>query len=120
MAKETMRLPLHRQIAIALVLGVVAGFTLGEAAGYFEFLGVIFMRALPMIMAPLVFSSLVVGVSAAYRSSVGRHLVRGPLLSFQPPALGGRLKESAQHSCDLLPLLSRAGLSGRVLHDTPD
>ncbi|MDP2895884.1 MAG: cation:dicarboxylase symporter family transporter [bacterium] len=64
MAKETMRLPLHWQIAVALVLGVAAGFTLGEAAGYFEFLGVIFMRALPMIMAPLVFSSLVVGVSS--------------------------------------------------------
>jgi Na+/H+-dicarboxylate symporter len=59
-----MRLPLHWQIVVALVLGVVAAFTLGEAAGYFEFLGVIFMRALLMIMAPLVFSSLVVGVSS--------------------------------------------------------
>jgi proton glutamate symport protein len=61
--RTTMRLPLHWQIVIALFLGVVAGFLLGEAAGYFEFMGLIFMRALLMIMAPLVFASLVVGVS---------------------------------------------------------
>lgn len=56
-------MPLHWQIVIALVLGVVAGFVLGEAASYFEFMGVIFMRALMMIMAPLVFASLIVGIS---------------------------------------------------------
>ncbi len=58
-----MRVRLHWQIVIALALGVVAGFTLGEAASYFEFMGVIFMRALLMIMAPLVFASLIVGIS---------------------------------------------------------
>jgi len=57
------RLRLHWQIVIALILGVVAGFILGEAASYFEFMGVIFMRALMMIMAPLVFASIVVGIS---------------------------------------------------------
>ncbi len=58
-----MRLRLHWQIVIALILGVIAGFVLGEAAGYFEFMGLIFMRALLMIMAPLVFSSIIVGIS---------------------------------------------------------
>ncbi len=58
-----MRFPLHYQIVIALVLGVLVGFVLGEAAGYFEFMGVIFMQALLMIMAPLVFSSIIVGIS---------------------------------------------------------
>jgi Na+/H+-dicarboxylate symporter len=57
------RLPLHWQIVIALVLGIVAGFLLGEAASYLEFMGVIFMHSLLMIMAPLVFSSIVVGIS---------------------------------------------------------
>jgi len=57
---------LHWQVAIALVLGVVAGALGGApAAGAVGWLGTLFIRLLRMIVVPLVFASIVSGVVSA-------------------------------------------------------
>ena len=59
-------------ILIGMVLGVIAGLamhatipdpTLGQMAGYFTILTDLFLRMIKMIIAPLVFSTLVVGIA---------------------------------------------------------
>lgn len=63
-------LQLHWQIAIALVLAVIAGALSGEAAGLFgvsfysvyDFVGSLFLNALKMLIVPLIVSSIIVGM----------------------------------------------------------
>jgi proton glutamate symport protein len=57
------RLKLHWQIFIALFLGILYGLFLKEYVGYVGWLGEIFLRALKMIIIPLVFSSILTGVA---------------------------------------------------------
>ena len=58
-------LRLHWQIAIAMVLGVVAGVIGGEPfAARVGWLGTLFVRLLKMIIVPLVFTSIVSGVAS--------------------------------------------------------
>ena len=54
---------LHWQILIALVLAVAVGAVLGKKALVFEPLGTLFLRALNMIIVPLVVTSIVSGVA---------------------------------------------------------
>ncbi|HSW54356.1 MAG TPA: dicarboxylate/amino acid:cation symporter [Ignavibacteriaceae bacterium] len=59
-----LKLKLHWQIIIALVLGIFYGLFFPNATEYVTWLGVIFLRALKMIIVPLVFSSIVSGVTS--------------------------------------------------------
>lgn len=54
---------LHWQILIALLLAVSAGAALGEQARVFEPLGNLFLKALNMIIVPLIVTSIVSGVA---------------------------------------------------------
>ena len=54
---------LHWQILIALVLAVLFGIYLGEYVDYVSWMGTIFIRALQMIIVPLVLSSIISGVT---------------------------------------------------------
>lgn len=68
-----MKLKLHWQILIALILGILYGLFLSGSTEYVSWLGVIFLRALKMIIVPLVFSSIVSGVtSIGSGQSLGR------------------------------------------------
>ena len=76
-----MKLKLHWQILIALALAVIAGLLTGQDAAIFgvtfdsiyQFLGQLFLSALKMLIVPLVFSSIIVGVSGLGNdSSLGR------------------------------------------------
>ena len=58
------RIPLWQKIIAGLVLGVIAGAVLGEDASIFKPLGDIFISAIKMLIVPLVFSTLVVGITA--------------------------------------------------------
>lgn len=66
-----MKLKLHWQIVIALVLAAVMGATTGTEAGLFgitfyqayDFIGTLFMNALKMLIVPLVVSSIIVGIA---------------------------------------------------------
>jgi Na+/H+-dicarboxylate symporter len=54
---------LHWQILIALVLGFIFGFYLPDFTRHVEWMGTLFLRALRMIIVPLIFSSIVLGVA---------------------------------------------------------
>lgn len=56
--------PLWRRIMAALVLGVIAGLILGEAAEALKWVGDLFIRLIRMVVTPLVFVSIVSGVAA--------------------------------------------------------
>lgn len=66
-----MRIKLHWQILIALVLAVVTGLLTGDSAtifgvrfyDIFAFFGSLFLNALKMIIVPLVVSSIIVGIA---------------------------------------------------------
>lgn len=57
------RIQLHWQILIALVLSVIFGITLPAYVKYVSWMGEVFLRALQMIIVPLIFSSIVSGVT---------------------------------------------------------
>mgnify|MGYP000045948839 FL=1 len=71
-----MRLKLHWQILIALVLAVIAGRLSGSDGTLFgivlfpvyAFLGTLFMNALKMIIVPLIISSIISGISGVHGS----------------------------------------------------
>ena len=66
-----LKLKLHWQILFALLLGVVAGLLTGAESAWlglrfyaiYEFVGALFLNALKMLIVPLIFSSIVVGIS---------------------------------------------------------
>jgi Na+/H+-dicarboxylate symporter len=66
-----LRLKLHWQILIALVLAVVVGLLTGTEAGLFgvtlysvfDFVGKLFLNALKMLIVPLIVSSIIVGIA---------------------------------------------------------
>ncbi len=57
------KIKLHWQILIGLFLGVLCGLFLGGNVKYVTWMGDIFLRALKMVIVPLVFTSIVSGVS---------------------------------------------------------
>jgi len=66
-----LRLKLHWQILIAIVLAVIAGSLAGQTAAIgtvplhevFDFVGTLFINALKMLIVPLIASSIIVGVA---------------------------------------------------------
>ncbi len=56
------KIKLHWQILIALALSVGYGYYFSDHVSYVSWMGDIFLRALQMIIAPLIFSSIVAGV----------------------------------------------------------
>jgi Na+/H+-dicarboxylate symporter len=58
-----MKLKLHWQILIAIILGIIWGFLFPGSVNYVSPLGDLFLRGLKMLIVPLVFSSIVSGVT---------------------------------------------------------
>jgi len=56
------KIGLHWQILIAMVLGFVFGAFVPELAKYIDWVGKLFLNALNMIVVPLVFSSIIMGI----------------------------------------------------------
>ncbi|GBD91305.1 proton glutamate symport protein [bacterium BMS3Abin04] len=57
------KMKLHWQILIALVLGVLYGLYLTDYVQYVSWMGDLFLRALRMVIVPLIFSSIISGVA---------------------------------------------------------
>ncbi|MBN2891968.1 MAG: dicarboxylate/amino acid:cation symporter [Bacteroidales bacterium] len=57
------KFPLYLQILLALILGVLFGIFLPEKVEYVSWMGEIFMRALKMIIIPLILTSIISGVA---------------------------------------------------------
>ncbi len=67
------RIELHWQILIALILAVLFGIFFKDLTPYVSWMGTIFIRALKMIVVPLVLTSLITGVTNIGESgSLGR------------------------------------------------
>ncbi|MDR1140602.1 MAG: dicarboxylate/amino acid:cation symporter [Planctomycetaceae bacterium] len=58
-----MRLKLHWQILFALILGGAAGILFPKGTPYISWLGDMFMNALSMLIVPIIFFSIVTGIS---------------------------------------------------------
>lgn len=58
------RIPLWQKILAGLALGILAGALLGENASVFKPIGDIFISAIKMLIVPLIFSTLVVGITS--------------------------------------------------------
>jgi Na+/H+-dicarboxylate symporter len=56
------KIELHWQILIALILGVVLGVWLPEYVKYISWMGDLFMRALKMVIIPLILTSIISGI----------------------------------------------------------
>ena len=67
------RVPVYIQILAGALLGVICGLILPEYSPFGGFLGTLFLRLLKMLIIPLIFSSIVMGVvSTSSASSFGR------------------------------------------------
>ena len=66
------RIALHWQILIAILLAIVLGTQFPQVSPYVSWMGTLFIRALKMIVVPLVISSLIIGVSNMGGTGLGR------------------------------------------------
>ncbi len=71
-ARTISKVPLHWQIGAGVVLGAIAGYFFPGFALKVEALGKLFLRALQMIIVPLVFASVAAGTFGAGSRAVGR------------------------------------------------
>jgi len=60
---KILKIKLHWQILIALILAVLFGFYIPQGVLYVAWMGDIFLRALKMVIIPLIFSSIISGVT---------------------------------------------------------
>jgi Na+/H+-dicarboxylate symporter len=66
------KFPLHWQILTALILGTLYGLYLTEYVSYISWMGVIFMRALKMLIIPLIVTSIASGIANIGSGSLGK------------------------------------------------
>ncbi|MEO0500820.1 MAG: dicarboxylate/amino acid:cation symporter, partial [Pseudomonadota bacterium] len=64
MLKRWFAIPLWQRVIGALILGIIAGLFWGEGAESIKWIGDLFIRAIKMLVVPLIFFSLVSGVTA--------------------------------------------------------
>lgn len=64
MLKLWFAIPLWQRVLAALILGITAGFAMGESAESIRWIGDLFIRAIKMLIVPLIFFSLVSGIAA--------------------------------------------------------
>jgi proton glutamate symport protein len=129
------KLTLTRQILLGLVLGVLVGWLVGPSgASYFRPFSGIFLRLVKMLIAPLIFSTLVAGVAGGgHVKVVGRMAVRAflyfevvstlaigiglALVNLVKPGLGVVLPPEAMKPTNLVPPKTWQDF---VLHIVPD
>lgn len=58
------RIPLWQRVIAALILGIITGLIWGEGAVAIKWIGDLFIRAIKMLVVPLIFFSLVAGVAS--------------------------------------------------------
>ena len=61
---KILKIKLHWQILIALVLAVLFGYFVPDGVKYVAWMGDIFLRSLKMVIIPLIFSSIISGVTS--------------------------------------------------------
>ena len=61
---KILKIKLHWQILIALVLAVIFGYYVPQGIKYTEWMGVVFLTSLKMVIVPLILSSIISGVTS--------------------------------------------------------
>ena len=64
MIRSILKVPLHYQILVTLIAGGFFGYFFPDATEYTNWMGVIFLRALNMIIIPLILCSIITGVAS--------------------------------------------------------
>lgn len=64
MIRSIFKVPLHYQIVVTLIAGGFFGYFFPDATEYTNWMGVIFLRALNMIIIPLILCSIITGVAS--------------------------------------------------------
>lgn len=64
MIRSIFKVPLHYQILVTLIAGGFFGYFFPDATEYTNWMGVIFLRALNMIIIPLILCSIITGVAS--------------------------------------------------------
>ena len=59
-----MSIPLWMQILLSMILGIVVGISMGDKAVYLKPIGTLFVNTIKMLIVPLVFCSLIVGITS--------------------------------------------------------
>lgn len=73
MTKSRLFIPVHYQIIVMLFAGGLFGYFFPSATGYTDWMGTVFLRALNMIIVPLILCSIITGVaSVGSGGSLGR------------------------------------------------
>lgn len=72
--------PLVWRVLIALILGAIFGLVIGPKIGVIEPLGTLMLRLLQMVVLPLIFFAIVVGVGGTPASQIGR--IAGKILVY--------------------------------------
>jgi proton glutamate symport protein len=73
MTKHRFSIPIHYQIILTLIAGGFFGYFFPEATLYTNWVGVVFLRALNMIIIPLILCSIMTGVASVGNSdNLGR------------------------------------------------
>jgi len=57
-------LKMWQQVVLCMILGVIAGFAMGEDAARFKILGTLFINLIKMVVVPLIFLALVSGITS--------------------------------------------------------
>lgn len=64
MSKSRLSFPLHYQIVVALILGVLFGYLLPDSTSHTNWIGDVFLRGLNMVVVPLILLSITTGVAS--------------------------------------------------------
>ena len=62
------KIALHWQILIALIAGAASGLLLGSTVLHVACIGTLFLKALKMIIVPLIATSIITGIAGAGRT----------------------------------------------------
>ena len=128
--------PLWFQITIALVLGLLAGILFGEKVTFIKPMGEMFIKAIKMLIIPLIFSSLITSVtSTSNLQLLGRMAIRSLTIylittAFSisiglivgigiKPGIGGNLPLPSQHSSTVSPMPTLTEILVNLVPDNP-
>lgn len=112
------KLDLWKKILIGMILGVVVGAILGEKAELIKPLGTLFINAIKMLIVPLVFCSLVVGITSMKDiRKMGRISIKTIVIYLVTTAIAiaiGLILSTLLHPGDGLDVMQKAAVEGKA------
>ena len=114
---EKKKMKLWLKILIGLGAGIITGIVLGPNAEYIKPIGTLFINAIKMLIVPLIFSSLVVGVlSMKDPKKMGRIGLKTFALYLATTAIAITIGVSKSVSSFVLPLGATINMDGTALY----